>query len=115
MYITPRKRSKIIALNEHTSMIVRNIATAIGVGKSSVSRILRTFQDSGTFSLKSNVGANGKLLQERIEFQLDIAKINPRETNIDLRKDLLEQSVELNTSIVRKSFCNLVVRQQDRG
>ncbi|GFU91623.1 hypothetical protein TNCV_2543851 [Trichonephila clavipes] len=45
MDITLRKRSKIIALNEHTSMTVRDIAMAVGVGKSSVSRILSTFQD----------------------------------------------------------------------
>ena len=36
MDITPRKSSKIISLNEHTSLSVRDIATAVGVGKSSV-------------------------------------------------------------------------------
>ncbi|GFS70009.1 hypothetical protein TNCV_747901 [Trichonephila clavipes] len=44
--ITLRKRSLIIALNEQTSMAMRDIATVVGVGKSSVSRILKTFQDS---------------------------------------------------------------------
>ncbi|GFU98929.1 hypothetical protein TNCV_3381751 [Trichonephila clavipes] len=44
----PRKRSKIICLNEHTSMTVRDIATVAGLGKSSISRILRTFQDLGS-------------------------------------------------------------------
>ena len=48
MDITQRKHSKIITLNEHTSMTVRDIATFVGVDKSSVSRILRIFQDSGS-------------------------------------------------------------------
>lgn len=50
MDITPKKRAKVIALKEHTSMTIRDIATAVGVGKSSVSRIVRTFQDSGSLS-----------------------------------------------------------------
>ncbi|GFS77108.1 hypothetical protein TNCV_3757391 [Trichonephila clavipes] len=45
-YYSPRYRSKIIALDKHTSTTVRDIATVVDVGKSSVSRILRTFQDS---------------------------------------------------------------------
>jgi hypothetical protein len=31
--ITPKKRAKIVALNEHTSMTVRDIASVVGVGK----------------------------------------------------------------------------------
>ncbi|GFX26430.1 hypothetical protein TNCV_950281 [Trichonephila clavipes] len=46
MDITLRKRSKIITPNEHTSVTVIDIASVVGVGKSSVSRILRTFQNS---------------------------------------------------------------------
>ncbi|GFS64730.1 HTH_Tnp_Tc3_2 domain-containing protein [Trichonephila clavipes] len=47
-----KKRSKIITLNEHTSMTVRDIAAVVGVGNSSASKILKKFQDSGTFSPK---------------------------------------------------------------
>ncbi|GFS55360.1 hypothetical protein TNCV_1626701 [Trichonephila clavipes] len=43
MDVTPRKRSKIIALNERTSVTEIAIATRVGVGKSNISRILRTF------------------------------------------------------------------------
>ncbi|GFT07416.1 hypothetical protein TNCV_3788971 [Trichonephila clavipes] len=48
MDITPRKRSKIIARNEYTSIRVRDVATAVGVAKDSFSRFLRTSEDSGT-------------------------------------------------------------------
>jgi hypothetical protein len=37
----PQKRAKIVALNEHTSMTVRDIASVASVRKSSVSRISR--------------------------------------------------------------------------
>ncbi|GFW92728.1 hypothetical protein TNCV_1735211 [Trichonephila clavipes] len=65
-----RKRSKTIAFNEDTSTTVGDTVTALGVGKSSVSRILRTFQDPRTSSLKKgeNVGASGKLPQVLIKF-----------------------------------------------
>jgi hypothetical protein len=36
------EKAKIIALNEHTSMTVRDIAPDVGIGKTSVSRILYT-------------------------------------------------------------------------
>ena len=67
---TPREHFKIITLNEHTPMTVRDIATAVGEGKSSVSRLLRTFQDSGSSSpkRKRNVVADEKLLQELRKF-----------------------------------------------
>jgi hypothetical protein len=47
MDITPKKRVKIVALNEHTSMTVRYIASVVAVGKLSVSRILCAYKDSG--------------------------------------------------------------------
>jgi hypothetical protein len=36
MDITPKKQAKIVALNVHTSMTVRNFASIVGVGKLSV-------------------------------------------------------------------------------
>lgn len=71
MDITPRKHAKVIALNEHTSMTIRDIAMAVGVEKSSVSRILWKFQDSGIIVSKKggeNVGENIKQLQELKKF-----------------------------------------------
>ncbi|GFW01696.1 uncharacterized protein TNCV_4086111 [Trichonephila clavipes] len=37
---TPRKRTRILTLSQHASMTVRDFAPAVGVGKSSVSRII---------------------------------------------------------------------------
>jgi hypothetical protein len=50
MDITPNKRAKIVALNEHTSMTMRDFACVVGVGKPSVSRILCAYKDSGSLS-----------------------------------------------------------------
>lgn len=104
MDITPRKRSKIIALNEHTSMTVRDIATAVGVGKSSVSRILTTFQDSGSSSpkRKGKCGRKRKTTPRSDKILIRNSKINPRKTSTDLRRDLLDFGVEVSTSTVRK-------------
>ncbi|GFY20763.1 hypothetical protein TNCV_1119971 [Trichonephila clavipes] len=57
MDITLRKSSKIITLFEYASITVRDTAAVVGVGNSSVSRILRTFQDSGTSPKRK--GKNG--------------------------------------------------------
>jgi transposase len=46
MDITLKKRAKIVDLNEHTSMTVREIASVVGVGKLSASRILCAYKDS---------------------------------------------------------------------
>ncbi|GFS77137.1 HTH_Tnp_Tc3_2 domain-containing protein [Trichonephila clavipes] len=112
--ITPRKRSKIIVPNEHTSMTVKNVATVVGLSKSSVSRILRTFQGSGTSFLKrkGKCGSKRKTTPGTDKILIRNCKINPRETSKDLRKDLLEYNVEVNTSIVRKSFWKLVIRDE---
>ncbi|GFY16217.1 hypothetical protein TNCV_2348621 [Trichonephila clavipes] len=64
--ITLRKRSKIITLDEQSSMTVRDIATVVGVDRvSRVSRLSRILQNSGNRfeKEKENVVSNVKLLQ----------------------------------------------------
>ncbi|GFS76608.1 hypothetical protein TNCV_1622051 [Trichonephila clavipes] len=46
-------------------MSVRDLVTAVGVGKSNVSRILRTLQDSGTSSPKRKGKCGGKRVELR--------------------------------------------------
>ena len=52
MDITPRRRTRIVTLSQHTSMTVRDIAASVGVGKSSVSRIVNQQNTLGTVSPK---------------------------------------------------------------
>ncbi|KAK9871192.1 hypothetical protein WA026_011473 [Henosepilachna vigintioctopunctata] len=114
MDITPRKRSKIIALYEHTSMTVRDIAEAVGVGKSSVSRILKTFEEGGSSSpkRKGNCGRKRKTSPRTDKLSIRNSKINPRKTSTDLRRDLMASGVEVSTSTMRKRLLELAVRQE---
>ncbi|GFX50983.1 HTH_Tnp_Tc3_2 domain-containing protein [Trichonephila clavipes] len=89
MDIIPRKRSKIVALNEHTCMTVRYKSTAVYVGKSSVSRILKAFPDSTSLSPKRNdkCGCKWKTNPTTDKIPIRNIKICPRKTKIDLRMD----------------------------
>lgn len=104
MDITPRKRAKIIALKEHTSMTVRDIASAVGVGKSSVSRILTTFQESGSLSPKrrAKCGRKRKTTPRTDKILIRNSKINPRKTSSDLKRDLLATGFDVSSSTVRR-------------
>ncbi|GFS47392.1 HTH_Tnp_Tc3_2 domain-containing protein [Trichonephila clavipes] len=102
MDITPKTRSKIIPLNEHTSMTERDTATEVGVSKSSVSRILKTFHDSETSSQKKEkekeeekgkYECKRKTIQRTNQILIRHSKISPGKTNTDLRKDLLDYGV----------------------
>ncbi|GFV97608.1 uncharacterized protein TNCV_2041161 [Trichonephila clavipes] len=96
MDIPSKKRFKIIALNEHTLMAARDIVAAVGVGKSSVSGILRTFSYSGTSSSKrrGKCGRKRKTTPRTEKILIQNCKINPMKTSIDLRKDLVTAVAE---------------------
>ena len=49
-------RSQIIALYNHTSKSHRQIATAIGVSHSSVTKIIRLYKETGEFTSRSRSG-----------------------------------------------------------
>ncbi|GFX74154.1 HTH_Tnp_Tc3_2 domain-containing protein [Trichonephila clavipes] len=85
---------------------MRDIATVVRVGKSSVSRILRKFQDSGTSSPKRKGKCRGKWKTSPRTDKILIknSKINARKTSTDLQNDLLDYGVELGTSIVLKKL-----------
>ena len=46
-------RSQIIALYNHTSKSLRQIATVIGVSHSSVTKIIRLYKETGEFTSRS--------------------------------------------------------------
>ena len=104
MDITPKKCFKTIFLNEHTSMTVRDIAMALGESKWSVSRILRTFQDSESSSPKRKRKRRHKRKTtsrtEKIVIRNNI--INTRKTSSDFQRDLLDYGAEVSTTTVQK-------------
>ena len=91
MDITPRKRSRIITLTENTSMTVRQIAEVAGVGKSAVSKIIRNYRATGSFSpkRKEKCGRKRKTTPRSDTLLLRNSKIHPYKTSVDLQRDLL--------------------------
>ena len=87
-------------------MIVRDIAMAVGVGKSSVSTILRTFQDFGSSSprRKGKCERKRKTNPRTEETLRRNSKINSRKTSTDLRRYLLNYVVKVSTSTIRKKL-----------
>ena len=52
MDVTPRKRAKVIALHDNTDKSIRDIAAAVQIGKSNVSRLIAAYKAYGSVSPK---------------------------------------------------------------
>ncbi|XP_063855001.1 uncharacterized protein LOC135097165 [Scylla paramamosain] len=52
MDVTPRKRTKIVTLHEHTSSTYREIAKIVGVSLATVSRVIKLKHDTGSVTPK---------------------------------------------------------------
>jgi transposase len=89
MSITPEKRAKTVVRNEHTSMTVRDIASVVGVGKSSVSRILCPYKDSGSFfpNGKGKCGRKRKTTLRTDQLLLRNSRLHPTVTSKNLQRD----------------------------
>ena len=115
MDTTPRKRTKILTLHEHTAKNQREIASIVGVNQSTVSRILKQARTIGTLppkrkekcgrKRKTSTRDNIRLLQE--------SKKDPRSTSDMLRKDLLSSGVNVSSSTVRRRLiqCGRMARR----
>ena len=56
MDATPRKRTKIITMHEHTAKTNREISAVVGVSLATVSRVIKLKQDTGLVSPEAGVG-----------------------------------------------------------
>ncbi|GFU18351.1 HTH_Tnp_Tc3_2 domain-containing protein [Trichonephila clavipes] len=104
MNITPRKRTKIVSLCQHTSMTVRDIAAAVGVVKSSVSRIIDEQKNLVALSpkRKSKRGRKCKTKSRTDKFLVQNSTIHPYKTSRDLQRELLATNVNVDSSIVQR-------------
>jgi DNA-directed RNA polymerase I, II, and III subunit RPABC1 len=112
MDITSKKWAEIIALNKHISMTVRDIASVVGVGKSSVSRTLCAYKDSGSLSpnRKGKCGRKRKTTRRTDQLLLRNSRLHPKMTSKDLQRDLLTSRIDIDASTLR---CRLFeVRKQ---
>ncbi|GFV85136.1 hypothetical protein TNCV_4171891 [Trichonephila clavipes] len=81
-------------------MAVRYIAALAGVVRSSISRIF--FFDNCLRKEKEDVGSNGNITPRTDKILIRNCKKNQSKTNTNLRRDLLDNGVELSISIVPK-------------
>jgi transposase len=116
MDITPKKRAKSVVHNEHTSMTERDIASVVGVGKSSVSRILCAYKDSGSLSpnKEGKCGRKQKTTPHTYQLLLRNSRLHPTVTSKDLRRDLLTSEFDTDTSTVGRGFLKLGGRQENQ-
>ena len=51
MDVTPNKRSRIVALRQHSGLSIRQIADRLGIAKSTVGRIVKTADEDGDINI----------------------------------------------------------------
>ncbi|GFU37202.1 HTH_Tnp_Tc3_2 domain-containing protein [Trichonephila clavipes] len=104
MDITPRKRTRAITLSQYTSMTVRDIAAVVGVGKSSVSRIINQQKNLGAVSpkRKSKYGLKRNITPRTDKFLVRYGRMHPYKISRDLQRELLATGVSVDSSTVRR-------------
>ncbi|GFT00804.1 HTH_Tnp_Tc3_2 domain-containing protein [Trichonephila clavipes] len=104
MDITPRKRTRIVTFNWRTSMTVRDITAAVGVGKSSVFRIINQQKNFGAVSpkRKSKCGRKCKTTPRIDKFLVRNSTMHPHKTGRNLQRELLVTGVSVDFSTVRR-------------
>jgi DNA-directed RNA polymerase I, II, and III subunit RPABC1 len=101
-----RETGKNCCCNEHTSMTERDIASVVGVGKSSVSRILCSYKESGLLSpnRKGKCERKRKTTPRTDQLLLRNSRLHPTVTSKDLRRNLLTSGIDTGASTVGRSF-----------
>lgn len=104
MDITPRKRTKIVTLHEHTDKTYREIAAVVGVSLATVSRVIKLKQETGSFSpkRKGKCGRKKKTSPRDDAYLLRQSRKDPRKTSDALNTDLKELGIQISSSTVRR-------------
>lgn len=104
MDVTPRKRTKIVTLHEHTFKTYREIAQVVGVSLATVSRVIQLKNQSGSVSpkRKGNCGRKRKTTTRDDVYLLRQSKKDPRKTSDSLCRDLKEKGIQISSSTVRR-------------
>jgi len=83
MDITPKKRTKIVTLSEHTSMTQKDIAKECDVSLGAVNKILKRKRETGMIGVnrKGKCERKRKTTARDKTFLLRESKLNPRKTS----------------------------------
>lgn len=104
MDVTPRKRASVIALHENTNFTQREISAKCKVSLSSVNRIIKLKNETGSVSprRKGNCGGERATTPRDDAFLLRKSDVDPQKNSFDLQKDLAEAGVKIHDSTVRR-------------
>lgn len=104
MDISPKKRSKIITLREHTTKTLQDIADECNVSLSSVKRILRLRKETGSVEVQRTGKCGRKKKTSTSEDRLLVRKsvANPKLSAVDLARDLKEGGKDVHVTTVRR-------------
>ncbi|KAJ4447397.1 hypothetical protein ANN_09403 [Periplaneta americana] len=110
MDTTPRKRSKIITLAEHSSMTQREIAAECHIGLATVNSIIKRYRETGSITpqKKGNCGRKGKTSPADDRLIVRKSKLNPRLTAVDLTRELMATTgANIHVATVRRRLLKL--------
>src|SRR5690606_6838401 len=104
MDTTPRTRTKVVTLREHTSKTQQEIAQVCGISKSTCKRILKLHSENGTTSprRKGKCGRKSKTSARDDTFLHRLSVKNPRMTSSELNQELEGHGVLISDSTVRR-------------
>lgn len=105
MDTTPRKRSKIITLAEHSSMTQRQIAAECHIGLATVNSIIKRYRETGSITpqKKGNCGRKRKTSPADDRLIVRKSKLNPRLTAVDLTRELMATTgANIHVTTVRR-------------
>ena len=110
-----RIREKIVTLYEHSSYSQAEIAEVVGVNQSTVSRVIKLYQETGdTTTSYSNCGGHNKKYDERdLRCIRRIAISSPRSTAMEIKKQLGPRGDQMSRSTIYRALdeANIVARK----
>ena len=101
---THRKRASILALLNHCQKSSREIAELVGSSQSTVSRIICSFENTGSAlsKRKAKCGRKSKTSVRDDKMLLRLSIEDPRKTSSDLKRDMMDYGVHLSNSSIKK-------------
>ena len=106
--IIPRKHASIVALHQYNQALSRGISKKIGVPQTSVSRIIRQYQTTGSVSPKQNgkCGCKRKTTAKDDAYILKKSKQDSSKSSVKITNDLASAVVKISASLMQKIGCN---------
>ena len=100
--ISPRKHASIVTLHQYNQASSRDMSKKIGVPQTSVSRIIRQYQTTGSVSpkWKGKCGCKRKTTAKDDAYILKKSKQDPSKSSVEITNDLAGAGVKISASLV---------------